>query len=313
MSIILREEWFGGIIADIHSYNTKVANKFAFEKIVRYVANEIHLENSEVSKLESLGFSILDIKKARIVKNPNDSVILSAPLIFWIELTSKCPLKCKHCFISCQHDLEKNHFIPIDTVESLLANLHSIGTPKITLTGGEALLYRDIERVLSKINLLDMGLRIFSSGFVNRKHIEVLENYFVDNFFLSMDGDEQHHNELRGENSFQRLIESLQILSTYSKIKNITISTTLDAHNANKFHELLEICENYNVRTILVRPIMIYPWSQNVKNISFKSKEHLFNSINKIMENAEKHGIEIQINKIPYLPLSKNIYIGVTH
>lgn len=176
---------------------------------------------------------------------------------------------------------------------------------RITLTGGEALLYPKIEETLSIINGLDLGVRIFSNGFLNSEIYKKLQGYKIDTFFLSMDGLEDHHDFLRGKRSYRQAEKALAVLCSINTIGAVTISTSLDRENASNFSALLDIAAQFGIRTLLLRPLMEYPWTNGVHSYAFRDKLELLQRLEEIEELSARRNIECQINKIPFMPLNK--------
>lgn len=100
MDIVLRKEWFGGILGDTHNYNVRAINHCAFQAIANHIKKTSSLTESDFNILLSRGFD-LSSNTIRLVERHADSqdIILSAPLLVWLELTSVCPLRCAHCFL----------------------------------------------------------------------------------------------------------------------------------------------------------------------------------------------------------------------
>src|SRR3990172_5284900 len=137
MAIFLRKEWFGGIIGETHSYNLKIVNDYTFKMIEENVKktqfDTTVLKLFEKSGLDYLNESIFIFN--RVDKTHKSNKILTAPIIFWIELLSNCTNNCRHCFAGRL----TNDSINIYLLKKILKDLRKIGVYKITLTGGEPL------------------------------------------------------------------------------------------------------------------------------------------------------------------------------
>lgn len=309
MSIILRKERFGGLIADTDSYDIRVVNGFTFDSFQSSVLKNGRLEISHINELNKVGFEI-ENKIIRVISEEIDdgSPMLSAPVILWFELTSSCPLKCKHCFINCGKS--KNDInIPFEYVSKVLEEATEMGVVRVTLSGGEAFSYPYIEDVIKQVNRLGMGLRLFTNGIIKRSENEWLKKYRIDTVFISVDGTQEHHDNLRGKNTFVQINKSLGWLSKLENIRNITLSVTLDRYNARYFEGLLSLCELYGIKTILIRPLMGYEWTEDANKFVFTEKSELLAAIKNIEKFSSKYGIECQLNKIPIFPIDKNEYL----
>lgn len=67
-----------------------------------------------------------------------------------LVLTTECNYKCKYCFAEGEKDKEKR-FLDIEDLKKILLISKEFGITNIKLTGGEPLLYPDIEELLKYI------------------------------------------------------------------------------------------------------------------------------------------------------------------
>ena len=311
MALLLRKEWFGGLVGDPHTYNLRVLNHFAFNQIAAEISCGKALSANTMSMLRAAGLAVNVGELPTIIRiqtDESDALPLSAPVIFWLELTSRCPLRCKHCFIRPSIN-DKSKHLPTQLAMSLVRQAREMGIYKVTLTGGEALLHPDAYEIIGEINGLGLGLRIFSSGVLKPSFYQRLAEYRVDTFFLSMDGMKEHHQFIRGRKSFEQLTRTIDMLSAIRSISNITLSITLDRMNAEYVDEIVSFASAHRVRTLLVRPIMAYAWTPDVSGFAFTDKSALLNALETLESVGKQYGVECQINKLPYFPFAKNTFI----
>lgn len=154
-----------------------------------------------------------------------------------IELTNACNLRCVHCYGKFGEN--KNiSFITFKEVQNLKSAMDELHTKSVALTGGEAILNKEFEKIA--LFFLENGfkLTIFTNGYETEKiksFLEKTENYRY-NISVSLDGNEECHNCIRGnENSFRKTINTLNILKSYSNITT-SISTTVMRYNYNKLN-----------------------------------------------------------------------------
>lgn len=308
MSEVLREEWFGGILGNIHSYNVRAVNRHAFRAIANHVKGIATLSESDSSVLKSRGFNF-NPAATRLVESHTTSPqpILSAPLLVWLEITSACPLNCAHCFIDS--NTRSSSKLALSDIQRIVGELAEIGVIRLTLTGGEALLHPDIDKILSLINNHKLGLRLFSSGSLQQSKYALLREHSIDTLFLSVDGLEKHNDELRGKNTFRAFEKNFAFLAQLPNIRNITISTTLDRINLAEMPNLIRLAAEYGVRTFLLRPLLVYPDTSAVEPLAIRDKAFLLKALHEIELISERLGVECQINKLPYMPLNKTCFL----
>ena len=161
----------------------------------------------------NLGYVSVETEKSEIHLQEYGSKEYWTPDIISIELTHKCPLRCKHCYVNA--GVGEN----IDTkkVISLINESIKMGTNQLQLTGGEPLLHTDFFSILEYALNNKMSVSVFSSGYViDDKVIEELtkwRNNINLTFQISLDGLSEYHNIFRGnELSFDRAIEFIKLL-----------------------------------------------------------------------------------------------------
>src|SRR3972149_5549306 len=136
---------------------------------------------------------------------------------FQWHITDRCNLACKHCYIEDNNSVElstEEITQVIDHLAEVLERWNYSGS--VSLTGGEALMRRDFEKIVKAIrkheqfkNILVMTNGVQISG-------ETIE-FLRDNdcaVQVSIDGfTKQQHDEIRGEGNFDKAIATLGKLS----------------------------------------------------------------------------------------------------
>ena len=141
----------------------------------------------------------------------NESEIHQLKYILW-ECTLKCNLNCIHCGSDCKKDSSvknmpaKDFFKAIDEIKGSI----NPNDTMIVLTGGEALLRKDIEEI---------GIELYKRGFpwgvvtngmnLNSVKLQSLINSGLRSITVSLDGLEESHNWLRGnKKSFENALNA---------------------------------------------------------------------------------------------------------
>ncbi|MBI4795118.1 MAG: radical SAM protein [Deltaproteobacteria bacterium] len=132
-----------------------------------------------------------------IKKDINDSFnrITASFEAFWqitIKLCDGCTLACLHC----SHHCEKPTLIHVSNVLKIidkckLSNL----TKSILLTGGEPLIYPEIDKIFKKLHCENIPFDVNTCLFVDIKNVEKLVNYNVRCLRYSIYGQtKEEHN-----------------------------------------------------------------------------------------------------------------------
>ena len=132
------------------------------------------------------------------------------PLSVYFFLTYRCPFKCKYCnILNSLTDTVKE--LSINEIKTLIQQMAASGVKKIQLTGGEALIHKDINEIISEIKKYNIFLGISTSGYNIESIKDRLSN--VDIFFLSYDGPEKIVKKIRGEKAYSTVIKAAEFLN----------------------------------------------------------------------------------------------------
>jgi radical SAM enzyme (rSAM/lipoprotein system) len=170
----------------------------------------------------------------------NESKLHQLSYILW-ECTLRCNLHCLHCGSDCRKDSAVQDMSADDFFKALDTLKDHINPNKtmIVLTGGEALLRRDIEQI--GINLYKRGFpwSIVTNGMLlDEKKLQSLSDSGLRSLTISLDGLEDSHNWLRGNpNCFRNAIAAINLLSKKEDLRYDVVTCI----NRRNFKELVKI------------------------------------------------------------------------
>mgnify|MGYP001791600977 CR=1 FL=1 len=191
--------------------------------------------------------SKLPIKK-RIALNlyskykKNESKLHQLNYILW-ECTLKCNLNCIHCGSDCKKDSSIKD-MPAEDFLKAIDQIKEIVNPNktiIVLTGGEALLRRDIEKIGVDLYKRGFPWGIVTNGmFLDAQRLDSLLNSGIRAITVSLDGLEKSHNWLRNnKKSFQNAVNAIKLLPLTEHLKYDVVTCV----NRQNFNELTQIKE----------------------------------------------------------------------
>ena len=194
------------------------------------------------------------------------------PSYFIFYPTSRCNLKCSHCFY---HDSLNKKFneLSVDEIDKITKTMDPILS--LILTGGEPYLRHDLDKIVKIFyeNTRVPIITIPSNGWYLSKMDKQITNmmewcpYLTLNQQISIDGIGADHDLIRmdkqvvgSDNSFDRAIKTIHHLKklqkTYDRI-NIGIIITFTSQNQKKFKEIIKeihsLVEPDNISINLVR------------------------------------------------------------
>ncbi len=183
---------------------------------------------------------------------PNKSFF--SPHLQW-HLTDKCNLRCSHCYQDsyCDGGLDKAQlFDVLDQFRCLLLHFRERNGSKlkghITLTGGEPFAKRDfpvlLEEIASQPDLFTFAVLTNGTLIDNTKAkwLGKLKPRYIQ---VSMDGDCEIHDSIRGEGNFAKTCEAINRL----KANNIRVMVSFTASKLNyqSFPQVAAVCRELNV------------------------------------------------------------------
>lgn len=207
-----------------------------------------------------------------------------------LEVTQRCNARCKHCY----NGYERTTCEPsLDVIKKRIDNLKQLGIQYIEVTGGEPLIRKDILEITKYI--LSNGLKycIATNGSYVKNNLEVLRN--AESVSISLDGDEEYHNKIRGISIYDDVISSLNILNKNS-IRTL-ISMTVTNENAHLVTHVLDVARSVNSEVILAS---VVPTGKAKKNRLNCMIENLDNDGQKKIYGDSLARSKIEKNKSPY-------------
>ena len=152
------------------------------------------------------------------------------PILGTVILTDKCNLHCKHCSVN-------NHLAtiaPYSQIKHEMQQLYAMGIRILFFCGGETFLWKDGGKVLRDlvVEAKAMGFLIVNVVTNGTFPLDLPE---ADLILLSIDGDKEHHNLIRGD-TFDT------ILSNVKRATSDNICFYMAINQLNK-HTIKDVCQ----------------------------------------------------------------------
>lgn len=161
-----------------------------------------------------------------------------------IELTKRCNLQCKHCYMESSLDLQKNE-LTLEKVKQIADEIKGNWGTKISIgfTGGEVFMRGDIFEIFDYFYEVGFNFSLVTNGmFLSSEKIKKLEKY-MPTMAISLDGTEKIHNNLRNEVCFVRTLENIKKVID-SNLKLPLIKTTITKESLPEIGKMYDIlCE----------------------------------------------------------------------
>ena len=172
----------------------------------------------------------------------------------FLHLTSRCNLKCTHCYIEASPGRRAD--MPHDRVLRLIDSLADLGGNAITLSGGEALVREDIEELIRyaakkipKVQLLTNGTLIDSrmAGTLAACGVHVQ---------VSIDSPRaEAHDAIRGRGAWMRAIRGIEALREAGVSENLNLCLTVTKLNIADVGGFLELAASRGIALVRMIPL----------------------------------------------------------
>lgn len=221
---------------------------------IEKVANETKIKKGECAKFLKQAAKLDLVRKSETSTQPSPPrstdvssefyarfpiPILSAPSSVDLFITSRCNLKCIHCFSTTREAVD----LSFEEVESILDQLEQAGVLELRINGGEPLLHPDIGRILQTLErrrflkvILTNGTLISDALAKQLKKSNVIPTVSLD------DSEAQGHDAFRGTaGTFEKTLAGLKVLVNNKVVYGI--NCCLHTKNLSRIERIVNFAE----------------------------------------------------------------------
>jgi mycofactocin biosynthetic radical S-adenosylmethionine protein MftC len=238
---ILRKEYFGGLIYDRSNMGVEILDVEEYDFMRQLKTNQ--LRQAKTEKQKTL------VNKLKLKKIPSDKTfeadyieapiiiegVTSAPLRTYYHITFGCNLTCKHCMNGGTSKSDDE----LTTKEAItvLDQLAELGSPELRITGGEPTIRKDLFEIVDAAYDRNMGVAINTNGVFGRKIRENIIDSKVDCLIISVDGNEETHDAIRGKGNYKKTMDTIEFFVDYNKtadqLIHICLNPTITRNNVH--------------------------------------------------------------------------------
>lgn len=179
---------------------------------------------------------------------------LHVPVNGTFELTSRCNLSCKMCYVrhTKKQEDEKGSELSADQWIELGQQALKAGTLYLLVTGGEPILHPHFEEIYTALTKMGFIITIYTNGtLINKRLQKLFEKYPPTEIGVTLYGaSKETYKKVCGtEEAFEQTIEGLERLKTVKT--NLEIRTTYIQDNVADmeqiFHLAMKYTKNYKI------------------------------------------------------------------
>lgn len=174
--------------------------------------------------------------------------IIDLPKRFIFDLTLRCNLNCKMCYFSKKENMAKEM-----TVEAIKEIFDRIKPDSISIVGAEPFMRRDILSLLEYFwrNKIEVTTLCTNATLITEEIAERLREYRnIKMFAVSIDGPEEIHNSIRGDNSaFQKATFGLEKIIKTASLPAMIVCVIME-ENLGHLKEVVRLGHKYGVAQV---------------------------------------------------------------
>lgn len=226
---------------------------------------------SEQTEREKGKRSDLMVKKPlvyeKILKVPGKIAAQESVALLQLQYNYRCNFKCEHCAIE-RFKQKQGRTLTIADVKRIADQADAMGLASICISGGEPLIFPDLEDVINAIGPNRFVISMDTNGFLlDEKKIEWLVAKGVDRIHLSIDGLEINHTKFRGgvAGSWKRCIDALDLCKKHGLGVIINIVVTKNMIGSGELVRQLEFIKQFghHASMIYAKPVGTFECSKD--------------------------------------------------
>ena len=229
-------------------------------------------------------------------------------------LSELCNLRCKHCYFG--NHLPEERLLTTQQWKSIITDLVNNGCRHIHISGKESLLSSSLPQVIKHLDELkeaqpDLYWGVITNGtsLPIEEYLKVLDSS-IGYLEISLDGTEQHHDHIRGEGTYRKVLYTISKLKDLSKVN---ISYTISQSNSDDFSQMLSQLYGFGVRKFYCSPLKIKGRALDNQLCEIVPEKYIevIEEVKQLLSTGKLHGIKVKFslppNYVAYL-MESDIY-----
>lgn len=188
------------------------------------------------------------------------------------EITNRCNMQCKHCFID-QSDIRSE----LNTQEcfAVIDDFKNFPVGKVMLTGGEPFLRKDIFEIVERIKSTDENILMditTNMTLLDCRKIEYFTKSNIDELTTSLDGNREVHDEIRGQKgNFDHVISMTKRLRKMNL--KVDLVSVINKMNFKMIGEIIDIGYSTGFSSITVSGLIRRGTNSNMEYLALSKKD----------------------------------------
>jgi radical SAM protein with 4Fe4S-binding SPASM domain len=200
------------------------------------------------------------------------------PLVVSWNVTSRCNLKCSHCYMSAGENQFKNE-LSTDAAKMLIHQIIEVSRPLLILSGGEPLLRDDIFEIIKYGAERGLKMGMGSNGMpLDHEVAKKLKDAGMSTVAISLDSSiPERHDEFRGvKGCWQKAVNAIEALKKNDL--QVQVNATVTKQNYSEVNEIISLAERLEVDNFHLFFLVPTGRGTNVEDITPKMYEEMIKS-----------------------------------
>lgn len=184
---------------------------------------------------------------------PPENISLDYPLSLEVQLIKNCNWACDFCYVP-NRDLSEMKIMEFTDIKDIIDEAHQNGLFKLRLSGGEATLHPDFDKIIQYVSEVDIETVLFTNGsLLDDEQIKMFAEGSVETVLMSLHGPERVHDELvQRDGAFQKVKRSAQRLD--ERGVNVVLESLASAPNAETLPETANVVSEWGLEEYRIMP-----------------------------------------------------------
>lgn len=207
----------------------------------------------------------------------------------WLS-TYSCNLACPFCEASAGQ--ARSDELCGDEIKRLIIDeMVRMKCNRLLISGGEPLMRADLMDIMDYANRRHIRLGLVSNGYRVEEYWEDLKKMTYFQYFTSLDGPEELHNQIRGkQDAYQKMIRGLERF-TQIGVPSRLINTVVFPGNLRFLPDMLKIIKDLSISLWILTPVSRVGRAESGQSFSLNREE-----IQELLAFIRSHHHEIQID-----------------
>ncbi len=225
-----------------------------------------------------------------------DNLKLDTPIKIQWKITNKCNLKCKHCYLGKLDGFE----LPFEKAEEIADTIINSNVMEVTISGGECLTYKGIEKIIKKFLVNGIKVDVFTNALLLKNVLDKIDLDILNKnallFYVSVDGLKNSHEQIRGKNTFDKTIANIKY--AIEKGYPVVTNTVINKINYCDIMDMVVLLKQIGVKDVQLSNLIVQGNADNSLKISLLEQMALKEKINDLYKEHPEFGY-IYYSEVP--------------